>query len=1699
MNEIGYANNVFNTTPNVTSVNEIHLKAMLNNDYYIDLLTIFNNIDVDDNIIFLQLHSEQSYPVFKINKNILNYNNMAWISKWCKASKFEGKMDVGDDTVFTKLIVKIRLPDMYTNQYNNVFDTNIRYFTIELQPKNATIYIRFYIKNEAHMTVEQFKEIMYYTNEFINRCSNMSIYMIPIEYIHNGNVNTQRFLKMFSDVDSETTINFYSMINFINISIQNYWDIFNNGYNIHRSLDTMYILLEWLYNNIQINGNMFNILLASDQIINNQIPLIYIFNKNYITKNKDIIVKTIIKFLKKDRVSYNSYRELIEKSIIMKYIIQIYPVIFAEVDRLYSELMKKTTLTMNTYLKPETESQIIQKISNLFGVTINIGLNNINVLGILNTDMMYMIEKALQIIVEEFIKYYMDPNTKPEYTRATKLNNDMQTQEIFNDDLYEEIDDNFEIDESLLDKVLEEEIDEQVEKTYVEQVNENPNKYFIDPKFFEVYDKYTGSDIEELKTVKNAFLEFEREIMANEIDTLRKKGKAKIQNALTRLQRFDNDIAMNTGFAAECQSDKKPIIITSDEIEKLRNQLNSNKGRLTPYGEYIRFIFENAKKYDNPYYYYICCMIYDFHERKIMNPYCTYAKMNVQLESVYYIPFSTANDLFITEKWYPSGDSYINRYDESKIINQNGKLYYPDPSNNNNYVEMIKIFPNISRFHCIDFNASKNYVALPYKFIPDIVKKNGLPCCFSKTQVIPNNVSNYNNSLNANNETYREYKLTSYNDFFNLINSRSISFDGVNRLIQLPQDINILFNNKSKYGYKYMKNEWCRRLVFQGYFMSVFDFLIRNNAVTMTHSNNPKMPIYLLPRNPLIFYMINGFTDTMFSTMRNGLLRYMFKSKNEFIQYCLDNYFSINEELMWEWISDVFDINIFIIRKINKQITKDKIIPEQYVFEFPQGYDLDKLYSHSKSMFIYKYINMKSEVIYDLIDKVTIPDRAGSVNIYDFNPFIPSNFSFVQTIIQTLKNTNNQVFFDTNSNNFTPTAEDFINNVNLEIVGQTRTKNLEYTNNIIFKLSNGQTVIMPVYPITLLPDNIPVVNNIKFPSYTRKTLLNIIDEINKHQNTGFDWYYPRAVITNNNSMVGYIFDKNIHVYFRPIYYKNGITVNSIKDPTIQIVKQFFRSNNSITAFENRSPADEERETYIKNKNLIKSIIFSIEYMLSNAIDMNDTQYLMNLFSYDSNEYWNQLGEELYDFVEDFVNAYTILDPNKRYNINVSNMDMSNIITNKDDNLVTTYKGSNIKNCYTSTNAVDCNNISVCRWNNQQNLCMVCMNSQEIKNSVINYIVNELLSSFNTIRYKIMYGASFSTEPKNIQNYQPEKQFVVNASNPSGAIDTLNNIIRGEQISRLAENMKIVYMLTNNFNDIQKDQINVILRSLTNEINPEVLYHIQLPCMNNLYMVNMFNNANDFWFTAMLQTAQRSNIVTIPDFRKALSNILEKHKYIRTGGNSGRYIYFSRLIANYYNRYMKSINKPLPPKNNKYETVFDQIIDIFRSDNYMPSYIDFAAIMMAPWNDYNIAIIHYPYFNEFSKQTLYIAEYQYYVYDYDSSTQYQKYKTMRYNELPPNIKEDNISDAELYNHRSKYMLFIELELPNGEYIYKQIVKYDPAYNFQSFEFDKEEINCLKSHTNLPSPELLYGNIPEQIYNLGDFKRGDDIGDNIIVDY
>lgn len=1692
-----YENNAFNQD-GVTSVNEVHLKAELNENFHIDLLTIFNNIDVDESTIFMQLFSEQGYPVFKIWKGLLHEDNMPWISKWCKASDMEGKTDVKDDSVFTKLIVKIRLAN--NGQFQQIFTNDIAYFTLELQPEHAFAYIRFYIKNEAHITPKHFSIIMAYANNFINRCSKLNIYTIPLEYLQDGSVHTQKRLKLFADDETPDTVNFYKAINYINISIQQYWRVL--GSSIPRSVDTMNILIQWLINNMEYYGNTFNTIITSKQLVDNHIPLVYIYNNVYMTNNRENIIKLIIRYLKQTKASYRVYKSLINNSPILKYLSVLFPQIFASVDVMWQEFMKKTTINMVNYLDHEVQTELILKISNLFGVTINIGLNNINILGILNIEQMYMIENVMQIILQNFLQEYnQNPNTAvpTPHVNVQQLQYDIQQDDIdINNIDLDNLDlDNIEIDNNT-DFQLQNIPTEQIEEVAAEAVEETENQYAINEDYFKVYDKYTGDDKNILQDVKYMFLDYEREIMANELGKTTKKTTAKIQNALTRLQRFDGLISNEKNYATECQSDKKPIIITTDEYIRLRDQLSASTGRLTPYGEYIRFIYENADQFVNPYYYYICCMIFDFHQRKILNPYCVYVQMDKQVRAVYYIPFSTADDLFITEKWYPQDDNFIGRYDESKIVVNNGELYYPDPSNNGNLVKMIMISPNISRFHCINFNSSKNYATLPYKFVPDIVKRINLPCCFSKTQVIPNTASNYNNSLNANNEFFRDYHFKSYMDYINMGNNNSIVYDGINRFVQLPTELNILFNNKDKYADKYMKDEWCRRIVFQGYFVSVFDFMILNNnsnAVLHSGSNKPLI-VYYRPIKQLLQFLIENLTDDMFMTMKNGLIRYEFGTKDAFVQYCIDNYFMLNEDILWEWISTVFNVNIFIISKVNRTVVKKVATSEYYTLEFPQGYDLAKLYSHPWSMFIYKYTNARSDVIYDLIDKVQMQNHTKEINTLNFNPYIETKSAFVQMLIKTLQDTNNQIYFDQSVKSYTPTAKEFVDYVNLQVIGQTRTFNLVYTDNVIFKMSNGSTVIMPVYPTTLLPDTIPVMK-INFPMYKRKTILAIINDINQHkrQSDHTYWYYPRAVITDSTEFVsmGFIFDKNIQMYFHPIKYNNKITPTSIGDPTLQLVKQFFKPNNSFVAIENRTTADNNRDRYVTQKNIIKSIIFSVEYMLSTKISPAWREYLKNIFSMDTNANWDTIGNALYDFVEKYIDMFTTMDPNKRYQINTSHVNISNIITNKDDNLITTYKGSQIQNCYTAQSEGECSVIPICKWSDNQ--CKVCLNTEELKKNVINYIVNELMSVFNPARYKIMYGSSFSTEPKVIQNYHPEYQYVINASNAVSAINTLENLIRGDEISSLAENMKIIYTLTHNFNDIQKQQVTTLLRSLTNQINPEVLYQVSLPCGNNNYIVNMLDHSNDFWFTTMITLAQRSNIVTIPDLRKALADILYKNKFIRAPYKAN-YVYNGFMLANYYRKLMRFYGVELNNNDQQYDSLFDKVIDIFRSNpnnregiQYFPTYLDIEALMLAPWNDYNIAIIKpVKTFETFTKEAVTLGDGEYELLDYNSSHPSQQYNTMICDNLPENTSEENISDMAFYKERKNYMVYMEMTFGNNVTIFKQLVKYDPSIQLQSFEFTPEDIACLKAHEqkmynyNITN-WLLYGNIPLQIWSMG----------------
>ena len=76
--------------------------------------------------------------------------------------------------------------------------------------------------------------------------------------------------------------------------------------------------------------------------------------------------------------------------------------------------------------------------------------------------------------------------------------------------------------------------------------------------------------------------------------------------------------------------------------------------------------------------------------------------------------------------------------------------------------------------------------------------------------------------------------MKSYNDYVNTANN--IVYDGINRIVKLPTTLNLLFNNDIEYD-KVIKNKWCRRIVFQGYFVSLFDFMIIGNKMWLKDTN----------------------------------------------------------------------------------------------------------------------------------------------------------------------------------------------------------------------------------------------------------------------------------------------------------------------------------------------------------------------------------------------------------------------------------------------------------------------------------------------------------------------------------------------------------------------------------------------------------------------------------------------------------------------------------------------------------------------------------------------------------------------------------------------------------------------------------------------------------------------------------------------
>ena len=159
-----------------------------------------------------------------------------------------------------------------------------------------------------------------------------------------------------------------------------------------------------------------------------------------------------------------------------------------------------------------------------------------------------------------------------------------------------------------------------------------------------------------------------------------------------------------------------------------------------------------------------------------------------------------------------------------------------------------------------------------------------------------------------------------------------------------------------------------------------------------------------------------------------------------------------------------------------------------------------------------------------------------------------------------------------------------------------------------------------------------------------------------------------------------------------------------------------------------------------------------------------------------------------------------------------------------------------------------------------------------------------------------------------------------------------------------------------------------------------------------------------------------------------------------------------------------------------------MIDVFLSNSYEPSYLDFQSIIKAEWNDYNIAIIQLGTMYKIVEDKVPISPKSYIMYTIDSNTIYDHRKKYTISKLPDNTTEDEINDFTIFNKKD-YLLYVRVYNKYIEkYQYKQICKYIQENKQQTFIFNKQEIDKLKNYIDkMYSADIkLYGDLLYPIY-------------------
>lgn len=1376
-----------------TIFNDISMYTLISENYNLDLLSIFNQLELNEETFAMFLYSKSLvYPIVKLYKGYLTNDNISQLGFYMRSNKSVSISKEYNDTIvsyiqgesqqksnstllknksssYDKLNLRIKIKSSELN--DKILNRNDLVLMVSIT-HTGHIKIQGHIKNMYEITIDSIKDIIIKKiNEIINSIDTLKPFALPKEAI----IYSKEYKQLAKTMTPMNPDLLSDYIQFADIQI--------NAKTTKNVLGKLFVALK-----LGKLDSVRSIIKPNTKTVIFSIP--FTAEETMDIRRRDIIIKKISRSFynnKSKEFLNDTYYNLLKDWAIQWCNSVGYSNYIGYIESIYNKNKVKLAMQQKTQ---ENQQMIFDKarinIIRAFGHSVRVHINKIIIYGIINLNELFISQYKIQKIFDKLKTMRIDVDEK----------------ELMSIDYTSEM---------------------------LDSISENILDFTDDMNFMDAM-----STIEELSLDS---VDYEQEIKNNLFDTMNSKDSYTLFSLLKATNESFNDTTIKYGKL--CQYNK-PMFLLKSEFSDL---INSIKNKSDNFSNYIRNVLAGSITIDpNDTVHYICAYVFDSETHEILNPY----KFISRGDKGYYIP-----DLNTSEStMFPQGEMIKKKQMIPKTKDYPGVLTdYVYIENDKEYAVTMLNKPRYIFWKQIK---SKTPEAPTCRVKPDIQ----LPCCITRNS---DDIENNSGIYIGRNEF--EYIYDSQKE------------ENVNKPFKLPLELHLLLNNSSTYretSYKYL-----RFTGYRGSYIHCFDQLLTQNYLELTQEE----------LEDLWKKQFDSLTDNDFYELKTGLISVAFETKENYINYCKENLCELNEVLLLETIPKILGINFwtFIIQR------KILGVNETYSIVYPQGYDIRRLYNNLTNppefaCLIYKYTNSKNQEIYERVEQAIEWNK----NVLDTTMKLNYQKQFFEDIITEIKN--NTFDFDRKSLKNIPNGYEYIEGINVAIIDKSITNasiapefvtvnSLGYISGIILRNSIG----IPVKPTTLYNyyKELPVVNNLPIKSKNDiDTLIKeIANSIPKELQKESELYYFIAnaysqikgyiYSQDNKYIIGYMLNDNIPWYFSPEL--NNLAIQLPTD--IKVLTQMYNvydpfETNADQVFKDSGSYE---MTYNYNKTVFESIVHAIEYVLSQKLSVTQRKELNELLKmYDSSQENKAIAQRIQEFIVNFLNDYIIVENTPDY--------------------TGLTPGSVFPNCLSNSKS-KCESQCICKYVN--GTCKL-KGSNEYFETSIHYILEKMLNSFDTERYKILYSTIKNIKTDNLINdYNTESTLLIAEDNFEDAMNTLILACSNKSLNESKVNLGLLYGLTH-INNLTDNLISVTINTLTSKISDLSESHeLNINKSFQLYYYNTNDDSEESIVLNILQQKLNQNKLTFSNFKKELTLILKKLEIIQ--GPKGNQDYSKALV------------------------------------------------------------------------------------------------------------------------------------------------------------------------------------------------------------